>query len=251
MAIVYLHKRKVDEVVFYVGVGSKDKRAYDKSRRGKFWKDYTSKHEYLVEIIHRDISLLEAFEIEKSLIALYGRRDLGKGPLVNQTDGGEGMKNLSEESRAKLAANKGKFGELNYFYGKKHSGDLSRFGVQNIGREPWMKGKKHSKESLKKMSEAFKEKAPANKNTICINNGTKNKYVSKDLINQYIESGWIIGGKNKPSVVGIPSKSRKSIKHEESGIEFKSHHEAAKHFNVSDGTITRWVKQGKFKQTKQ
>lgn len=251
MAIVYLHKRKVDDLVFYVGVGSKNKRAYDKSRRGKFWKDYTSKHEYLVEIIHRDIPLSEAFEIEKSLIALYGRRDLGKGPLVNQTDGGDGMKNLSPESRLKLAANKGKFGELNYFYGKKHVGDLSRFGVQNIGREPWMKGKKHSKESLQKMREVQKGKVPVNKNAICINNGTKNKYISKDLLYEYIQSGWIIGGKSKPTTLGIPSKSRKSIKHEESGIEFKSHHDASKYFGVSESTITRWVKQGKFKQTKQ
>jgi hypothetical protein len=196
MAIVYLHKRKVDDLVFYVGVGSKDKRAYDKSRRGKFWKDYTSKHEYLVEIIHRDIPLSEAFEIEKSLIALYGRRDLGKGPLVNQTDGGDGMKNLSPESRLKLAANKGKFGELNYFYGKKHVGDLSRFGVQNIGREPWMKGKKH-KGDLSRFGSQNIGKVPINKNAVCINNGTKNKYISKEKVNDYISSGWILGGKKR------------------------------------------------------
>lgn len=251
MAIVYLHKRKVDDVVFYVGVGSKDKRAYDKNRRGKFWKDYTSKHEYLVEIIHRDIPLAEAFEIEKSLIATYGRRDLGKGSLVNQTDGGEGMKNLSPEARTKLAANKGKFRELNYFYGKKHTGDLSRFGVQNIGKTPWMKGKTHDEAAILKIKHALKGMIPKNKDSVCVNNGTINKYVSQEQIKEYVACGWIIGGKQKPSMRGIPSKSRKSIQHIETGIKFNSHHDASKYFGVSESTITRWVKQGKFKQTKQ
>lgn len=195
MAIVYLHKRKLDDVVFYVGVGNKEKRAYDKNRRGKFWKDYTSKHDYLVEIIHRDITLNEAFEIEKSLIAKYGRRDLGRGLLVNQTDGGEGMKNLSPEARAKLAANKGKFGELNYFYGKKHTGDLSRFGVQNIGKSPF-KGKKH-RGDLSRFGVQNISRTPKNKSRICINNGTKNKYIPNDELNSYIIEGWFLGGRKR------------------------------------------------------
>jgi len=195
MAIVYLHKRKLDDVVFYVGVGNKEKRAYDKNRRGKFWKDYTSKHDYLVEIIHRDITLNEAFEIEKSLIAKYGRRDLGRGSLVNQTDGGEGMKNLSPEAKAKLAANKGKFGELNYFYGKKHTGDLSRFGVQNIGKSPF-KGKKH-RGDLSRFGVQNISRTPKNKSRICINNGTKNKYIPNDELNSYIIEGWFLGGRKR------------------------------------------------------
>jgi hypothetical protein len=36
---------------------------------------------------------------ERSLIALYGRHDLKRGPLSNLTDGGEGASNPSEESR--------------------------------------------------------------------------------------------------------------------------------------------------------
>jgi len=38
---------------------------------------------------------------ERELIALLGRHDLGLGPLTNQTDGGEGTSNPSEESRQK------------------------------------------------------------------------------------------------------------------------------------------------------
>jgi hypothetical protein len=41
----------------------------------------------------------EAHHRERQLIELIGRHDLGRGPLTNQTDGGEGTSNPSEESR--------------------------------------------------------------------------------------------------------------------------------------------------------
>ncbi len=41
----------------------------------------------------------QAHARERHLIALFGRHDLRRGPLTNQTDGGEGASNPSEESR--------------------------------------------------------------------------------------------------------------------------------------------------------
>ncbi|WP_058732902.1 GIY-YIG nuclease family protein [Sphingomonas sanguinis] len=41
----------------------------------------------------------EAHARERHLIALFGRHDRRRGPLTNQTDGGEGVSNPSEESR--------------------------------------------------------------------------------------------------------------------------------------------------------
>ena len=197
MAVVYQHRRKDTGEVFYVGIGKSEKRAYDKARRYKPWKDFVKNHEYYVEITHKDIILEEAASIEKYLIAFYGRRDLGQGPLVNMTDGGEGTKNLSQESRSKMAVNKGMFGELNYFYGKKHDGDLSRFGKQNVGREAWSKGKKLIGEKYSIGGKKNKGKIPRNANSICVNKDNVNKYIKKENLEDYTKLGWSLGGKSK------------------------------------------------------
>jgi hypothetical protein len=44
----------------------------------------------------------EALESEIELIRLFGRRDHGTGSLMNQTDGGRGLKNPSMEVRLRL-----------------------------------------------------------------------------------------------------------------------------------------------------
>lgn len=43
-----------------------------------------------MEFVQTDLLESIAFDLEKALIAQYGRRDLGLGPLTNLTDGGEG-----------------------------------------------------------------------------------------------------------------------------------------------------------------
>lgn len=49
----------------------------------------------------------EAHALEVKLIAEIGRHDLNRGPLTNQTDGGEGITGLSEETLARKLANLG------------------------------------------------------------------------------------------------------------------------------------------------
>lgn len=95
---------------WYVGKGC-GRRAWqrDGARRGQFFRNYLKGMtcEPVVELIPCD-SERSAFELEVFLISLIGRRDLGKGTLVNNTDGGEGTSGLRwrEESRKKLAASK-------------------------------------------------------------------------------------------------------------------------------------------------
>lgn len=76
-----------------------------------------------------------------------------------------------------MAVNKGKFGELNYFYGKKHTKEnLEKNRLAHIGKSSWIKNK------------------------ICINNTHNNKYISIEELNYYIELGWKKGGKSKKKV---------------------------------------------------
>ncbi len=49
----------------------------------------------------------DAHALERKLVLEIGRHDLGTGPLTNQTDGGEGTSNPSQESIARRAANLG------------------------------------------------------------------------------------------------------------------------------------------------
>ncbi len=112
--------------------------------------------------------------LEIELISKFGRKDLGKGPLLNMTNGGEGVKGLirSEESKRKSgAARKGKprteevkrkisetkkqmsdikMGNKNPMFGKKRSEEARLKGIKsNLGQ-------KRSEESKKRMSEAMK-----------------------------------------------------------------------------------------------
>lgn len=49
----------------------------------------------------------DSLDVERELISQIGRHDLGTGPLTNQTDGGEGTSNPSEESRQRHLASLG------------------------------------------------------------------------------------------------------------------------------------------------
>lgn len=60
---------------------------------------------YAIPLFSDDEATTHAFE--SKLIAQLGRHDLRNGPLTNQTDGGEGVTGLSEETMAKKAANLG------------------------------------------------------------------------------------------------------------------------------------------------
>lgn len=107
---VYVHLTADERIPFYVGKGFGD-RAYRKFRNN-WWQNIVNKHGYTVEFIQKGLSDEEAIALEIEMIAKIGRRDQGKGTLVNLTDGGEGTKNPSPETRKKLSEN---------WLGKKHS----------------------------------------------------------------------------------------------------------------------------------
>jgi hypothetical protein len=89
MAIVYQHRRLDTNEVFYVGIGKTKQRSEVFHGRSIDWQKVSLESQILVEIVAENITIEEAGEIEKDLVKKYGRKDLGLGPLVNLTDGGE------------------------------------------------------------------------------------------------------------------------------------------------------------------
>jgi hypothetical protein len=106
----YTHRRNDTGEIFYVGKG-KEKRAWE-TERNPHWKHIAKKHGHTVTIEIDNLDAEQALELEKQLIALYGRLDCGLGKLVNMTDGGDGGnggkgKPITPEHKAKIgAANK-------------------------------------------------------------------------------------------------------------------------------------------------
>lgn len=104
---VYAHYRasgyKEDEI-FYVGKGSGN-RSKGSSGRNSYWKHIVNKYGYYVEILYDNLSEEMAFQLEVLTIARYGRKDLGLGPLVNTSDGGEGFSGVvrTSEHNKKIA----------------------------------------------------------------------------------------------------------------------------------------------------
>ena len=136
MAIVYIHKIKESGVPFYVGIGKTRNRAFDFTKRSKFWKDFTKKYDFTVDVIYEGISYEEAKLMEMQLIKSIGRRDLGLGSLVNQTDGGDGTlhfhKVLSPETKKKISINNGM---LRDDVKQKHKASLSRLETKQKQRD--------------------------------------------------------------------------------------------------------------------
>jgi hypothetical protein len=101
MAYVYRHIRLDKNEPFYIGIGKDNtyKRAFQssKTKRSDFWHNIASKG-YEVEILMDNLTWEQACEKEKEFISIYGRRDLGQGTLVNLTNGGDGVIELSKES---------------------------------------------------------------------------------------------------------------------------------------------------------
>lgn len=113
---LYRHIRPDVDIPFYIGIGCNKEcapeysRAFSVSQRSKHWLRVFNKcnKQITVDILFTTSSLTEIQNKEKEFIALYGRKDLHNGPLVNFTDGGEGVWGLkmSMESRQKMSLKK-------------------------------------------------------------------------------------------------------------------------------------------------
>ena len=141
---VYFHINPVKKEVFYVGIGI-IKRPFSKKNRNKHWHNIVNKYGYNIVVIEKNLSLKDAFEREKYYIKLIGRKDLGKGSLVNMTDGGEGSHGYKHGEEAVIKMKKAR---ANF----KHKAEtIQKLKESCKGKNTWMKGRKLSEETKEKM----------------------------------------------------------------------------------------------------
>lgn len=171
MAYVYQHIRLDTNEVFYIGIGKTKYRVFDKRSRNKYWHHIVNKAGYRIDIIAEGITWEEACQKEKELIEYYGRKDLGLGPLVNMTEGGEGTlgrimsemtkqkrygKKLSEETKQRISnAQKGKKRKLHSEETRKKMSN-SKIGKKRPEHSAKLKGKKQSDQTKQKLSDKLK-----------------------------------------------------------------------------------------------
>ncbi len=154
---LYIHTRKDDGVIFYVGIGN-EKRPYDKNKRSKFWKNMVKKHNgFDVNIIKTDMSWKQACNLEIKMISFYGRikpnpKNLYYGCLVNMTDGGDGTKGFTHSEETKEKMREFNRRENHPMFGKTHSEETKeKIRKATIAKNNPFFGKTHNKETKEKM----------------------------------------------------------------------------------------------------
>ena len=158
MAVVYQHRRKDTNEVFYIGIGANKYRAYHKTNRNKYWRNIALKYGYSVDILIDGCSYKDACNIEFGMIQSYGRIDLGTGILVNMKDGGYNSSGWSHKEETKI-----------------------KISEAQKGREGHWKGKRHKIESIEKMKKPKKEGFNIGRRVTWNTRPDTKKVVQKDL----------------------------------------------------------------------
>lgn len=94
---VYIHRQASDNKIFYVGKGTPS-RPRSLSGRSDHWRRIVNKHGLKISLVKIGMNEECALSYEKALIAALGRNN-----LCNHTDGGDGCRNPSDETRRKMS----------------------------------------------------------------------------------------------------------------------------------------------------
>lgn len=178
---VYLHLKKTDSTVFYVGKGTANRAWNFKHRTNPHWQHIYAKHGCDVVIVARDMPEVCALSLERALIRVYGKT------LCNLTDGGEGAS-----------------GYVHTEVGRKK---MSEAWVGRVITDEWRanmsrvrKGKPHSAEHVRKQAQAQMGKTYSDETKAKIGAAQKGKTISEAhlaAMSKKIECG---NGMSFPSV---------------------------------------------------
>lgn len=190
---VYIYEDE-KSLPIYVGRG-KGKRLYDhlkivKSRKKphpfyhKLKKILANGFKPKIYKVKENLSVNQANDLEIKLIKKIGRKDLKKGSLLNLSDGGDGLLNMTQRHRNIIR--KRHKGKINSKQTRKKM-SLAKKGIKKSTAHRKKlsqvnKGKKQSKETIKKK-----------KNKRWINNGKRSLVINVEELNKYLKEGWIIG----------------------------------------------------------
>lgn len=110
---VYIHRRKDNNEVFYVGISRQEKyfRINTKTGRNQIWNNIVNKYGFIGEVLYSNLSKEYACLIEKALIKSYGRINTNTGVLANLTAGGDGSVDCPKSFETKNKMSKARVGK--------------------------------------------------------------------------------------------------------------------------------------------
>ncbi len=165
---VYQYYDPIRKEPIYIGKGKGDR-----NKRHLFSFNLKKKHPFIQRInwikkqekepivtkLFENISEKQAFKIESKLINEIGRKDLGKGPLLNLTDGGEGACGYKHTNKWKQNISTIFSGEKHPMFGKHHKKETIEKMILNhanvSGKNNPFFGKKHSPQTIKTLSKKY------------------------------------------------------------------------------------------------